>query len=79
MVGYEYYSANLIRQTCATWRCHSKVNLCSAGWMICGTLIRFRYLTDFHRFSFFGPCLKRCENTRFFYAHILMIAAVMIT
>ena len=57
-----------------------RINLSSADWMLYGTLICFRYLADLHQFSFFRPFLERGKNTRFFfYTHISMIAAVMVT
>ena len=42
-------------------------------------LIRFRDFTDFHQLSLFCPFLKVSQDGSFFlYAHVAMIAAVMI-
>lgn len=42
-------------------------------------LVRPRNLADFHQFPLFCPFLKGGKDSRFFlYAHIAMIAAVMI-
>ena len=56
------------------------INPPSADGMICGALICFRNLTDLYQFSFFSTRHEWCENIRFFfYAHISMIASVMVT